>query len=327
MENLRDALYAQSNLTRRQLLIWSTQVRYPDSSQYSVAYRFDIQGPLEIDRFRSAFSQLIRSSDALRTIIQVQEGVPKQVVLKEPAAELVYRDFSHEPEPREVADQFINSQHVKPVSLGQSLFASWLLRIGSHDYAWIFCAHHLIVDGYAFQNIYDRLRQLYDDQTVHSYPQYCDYLAVERERLIGDAAETRASFWRVRLTKAEERISIYGQAIDGDVFSTHKLRTWLEKDHAQALSKLAREPRFFVKNERVTRANIFMAVMAALLARITDRQRFSIGMPLHNRDFQSFRETIGLFMEIYPLEFDFSQDMTFADLLKAIEAQMTEAKN
>ncbi|NJN81452.1 MAG: AMP-binding protein [Caldilineaceae bacterium] len=60
----------------------------------------------------------------------------------------------------------------------------------------------------------------------------------------------------------------------------------------------------------------FAAVLATTLYKISPKERLAIGVPFQNRATSSFKETIGLFIHIYPMLVHFEADDTFRSLLQ-----------
>ncbi|MCB0277281.1 MAG: hypothetical protein KDI06_20875, partial [Calditrichaeota bacterium] len=72
-----DAIFERSNLTHSQFLIWTGQKLNPDVPLYNMALAFRIRGELDREAFREAFQMLVDRSDALRTVIKEQQGIPR----------------------------------------------------------------------------------------------------------------------------------------------------------------------------------------------------------------------------------------------------------
>ena len=70
-----------SNLTQNQFLMWMGQQWSPETPLYNMVFTFTIDGEIVPKTFRAAFQTLISRSDALRTIIEVIDGIPYQRIL------------------------------------------------------------------------------------------------------------------------------------------------------------------------------------------------------------------------------------------------------
>ena len=69
-------LYTRSNLTRMQMLYWTGRQLRPEAPLYAAPLVFSIQGCLDQDKFYAALQTVMDQSDALRTVIELEDGVP-----------------------------------------------------------------------------------------------------------------------------------------------------------------------------------------------------------------------------------------------------------
>ncbi|MGD9360862.1 MAG: condensation domain-containing protein, partial [Desulfobacterales bacterium] len=94
LELTKDEMVDQSNLTASQFLIWLGQMVHPDVPLYNMVHTFTIKGALDPDKFLEAFQALLDGSDALRTVIEIVDGVPQQQVRRNFSYPMPYLDFS-----------------------------------------------------------------------------------------------------------------------------------------------------------------------------------------------------------------------------------------
>ena len=65
-----EEIAGRTNLSRAQFLIWMGQRLFPDSPLYNMVLRFTIEGALDEEAFRRAFTTLVAGSDAMRTVVE-----------------------------------------------------------------------------------------------------------------------------------------------------------------------------------------------------------------------------------------------------------------
>ena len=65
-------------LTAAQYPLWVGQLLHPEAPLYNMAFALDVRGPLDLDAFRQAVQSTVDASDALRTVVEVRDGVPLQ---------------------------------------------------------------------------------------------------------------------------------------------------------------------------------------------------------------------------------------------------------
>ena len=170
-----------TNLTTSQLRIWTGQKLQPYLPLYNMALAFCIEGELNLEAFRSAFSLLLRKSDALRTRIHEEAGTPRisypQVI--DFSLELI--DLSEEPHSDAIVEKLLAERTVSAFDLEKKLFDSVLCKLGEKSFVWYLNQHHLITDGWSCEVVYKRMAEYYqlalddrleDASTIQRYRDY-----------------------------------------------------------------------------------------------------------------------------------------------------------
>src|SRR5262245_44660942 len=78
-----ESILERSNLTRRQLLIYTGQQLFPDVLLYDAVWAIRLTN-LDVPAFEAAFATLVQSYDVLRTVVEETDGVPRQSVRERP---------------------------------------------------------------------------------------------------------------------------------------------------------------------------------------------------------------------------------------------------
>ena len=140
--------YPQSSAQKRLFFL----DRFEDiGTGYNMPFQFTITGPLEPERFESAFQLLIRRHESLRTSFHLIDNQPVQRVHETCS-------FSLE-NPEELSRSF-----VRPFDLSQApLLRAGIQRISEGEYSLMFDMHHIIGDGSSSGILIDDLIQLYHD--------------------------------------------------------------------------------------------------------------------------------------------------------------------
>ncbi|MCI0419792.1 MAG: condensation domain-containing protein [Acidobacteria bacterium] len=326
-----DQLYAGSNLTRNQLLIWTGQKLRPGVPFYDVVFTFLI--PCEIDpaRFQKAFQTLVNSSDALRTVIEEIDGVPRQRVLPHFPYTVEYLDFSHVSDPRAAFRAWARQQCQVSFDLAKRSFDSALIKISDREFAWYLNQHHIMCDALSISLIFRLFSEFYGrslrgqlNEKVE-LPAFRDYLDYEREYRSSLRYLKSKTYWERKLSDEPEPLAFYGKAPHKQTTRVQRVTCDLGSERTQKLIELAHREGIFVKTQSASLFNIFAAVLCAYLYRISGNRRLSLGSASHNRRSMAFTETIGVFMEVHPLYITIEEDDTFLSLVKkaAVEAQET----
>lgn len=318
MTNTHDKTYLDSNLTRRQLLVWAAQEARPDSTAYTLSFRFEILGALEIARFHAAFERLVRESDALRTVFHRPSGVPRRVVLGHVPRKTTFLSLVAQPDPDHAADVHTAGPAGRSFPLDQPLYHSFLFELAPDRFRWSFLVHHLAADGYSGVILFERMATLYSGEGGAGPPMYASYVEQERAR---KSTPSQVSYWVDQARRTHAQSTYYGVAPRSAKLKTRGHPLILDPESSRRISALAASSKAYGGNVDAATASLFMAVTAALISRIGGSRRFTLAMPFRNRS-SAFRRTVGLFTETYPIHFDFSRPQTFAGLVRSVAAQV-----
>lgn len=321
---------ARGNLTNTQFLIWLGQQLNPEAPLYNMIVTFDFEGSIDLAAFRHAFQETVDNSDALRTIIENRDGTPHQRVLPTLHYEVPCIDFSSAPNPEQSAQHWIDRQRLCLFQLDQRLFDSVLLKLNKQRYIWYLSQHHLITDGWSFLVVYNRVAECYtpsisNGPRVKSWPQFADYANHERAVRQTAAFDTADAFWLHKAQGTHEPLAFFGNVNPQNTARTERVLCDIGIERSEALRRIAREKGFATLSLDLSLYNIFTMLISAFLYRETGNTRFAIGVPFHNRATPAFKNTVGAFIEICPLQFDVSTDDSFISLNKRAAAEMLTA--
>jgi Condensation domain/TubC N-terminal docking domain len=326
-----DQLYQGSNLTRNQLLIWTGQKLRPDAPIYNAALSFVIQGQISPENFQGAFQTLVNSSDALRTVIEERDGVPRQLVIPDLPYAVEYLDLSQKVDPEAEFDSWMYQRLIAPFDFAKRLFDTALIKLSDGKFAWYLNQHHIICDHQSIWLIFQRMSEFYGralegrlEEKVE-LPAFQDYLDYEREYRSSARYLKSRAYWERKLADEPEPIAFYGKASHKPTTRIQQATYNLDLERTRKLKDLALSADVFVKTEKASLFNVLAAVLGVILYHISGSRRFSLGVASHNRRSKAFAETIGLLMEVHPLYLTIADDDTFLSLVKkvAVEARET----
>jgi amino acid adenylation domain-containing protein len=317
-----DDLLDRSNLTGRQLLIYAGQRLHPGLVLYNSVYSIGWPG-LDSKRFEAAWQTCLDSCDALRTVVQEVDGIPQQRVLPPFPAEVECVDLRRDGTP---ARKWIEGRLQRPIVLTERIFDTALIRTGEDDYVWFLHIHHIIVDGAAVQILIRRVTELYWGalDKASRFPQFADHAAAActlRQSAEYHAARTH---WLNVVQKVPETPYFYGV----DAFrNTAQERVVLTVDPAvgAAIVTLAQSLATASVSEHAFMANLFNAVFAAYLSRVSGTEQVSIGVTFHNRSSEQDRQTVGLFMEVFPITLRVRPEDSLLTLIRQVSASTAQA--
>lgn len=325
--NGRPDLTAGSNLTRSQYLLWMGQKLNPEAPLYNMALTFTIPGAVDPARFRQAFQALVDRSDALRTIVEEEDGVPRQRVRPSMPAVVEDVDLSAAPDPDAALRGWAQARAARLFDLEVRLFDTALIRLGEDRYAWYLNQHHLITDGWSAALVYRHVAGLYararEDRPDDAppLPAYADYVEYEQAFRHTPPFERAEAFWRTERSAPIEPVPLYGKQAPRESTRTERLTVDLGPERSGALRALAARPDVRSLTEHLTLFSLFATVLFAYLHRVGGRRSLTIGTPAHNRPTAAFKETIGVFIEVFPFQVEVVDDDTFLSLLAKVRRE------
>lgn len=319
-------IYERSNLTKAQLVFWLGQKLNPDVPLYNNALGLIIPIRLDAEFFQQAFQKLVQQSDALRTVIEVVEGVPRQRVLDHLDFEHEAIDFSNEPDPVLYFEGWARERCHRVFTLSERLFDSALIRLGDEKYAWYFAQHHIISDAFSVlitMRYMDEFHTRAVDGTLQdapAIPPFADYVNHELAHRGTNASAAELEYWERKLAATADPLAFYGTAARRTVGSISHRRCDLGPDRSERIRSLAFHENVATKTPFAATFNIFAAMLATYLHRMSGIRNLSIGMPFHNRRPDAHKQTIGIFIGVLPLRVTIDDGDTMFSLIKKVAA-------
>lgn len=322
--------YERSNLTPFQFAFWMGQKLQPKSPLFNMASLLFIPRAVDGKRFRRAFQVLVNSSDALRTVFEEIDGLPQQKVLPRLDCELEILDLSAEDDPLAACHLWADERCRRPFRLEERLFDAALIKLGAASYAWYLNYHQLASDAWSYGLISRRVFDLYSrvESQVEServeFPQFQAFLAHERELRRSPRFAKAGLYWQKKLAERPKPIEFYGVAPPAMTTVVKRLRYKVDAERSAKLKALAAGADLATAWPELSLFSVFTALLFTYLYRISGEPRRVIGTPLHNRSSAAFKETIGMCMQVVPLEVEIGPDETFASLVRKIAGEFFE---
>jgi amino acid adenylation domain-containing protein/non-ribosomal peptide synthase protein (TIGR01720 family) len=310
------------DLTRFQLLIWTGQKLHPEAPLYANAGYGVIDSAIDPDHYCKAVQALINKSDALRTLIVEQDGIPKQRVLATLSYEPELVDLSDHSFAEAKVDEWVKRRCDVPLDFGRQPFDFALLKLRENQYAIYSNFHHIISDATSAAIIEGLLSDYYELslngrlEDAPELPAFQSYVTDQLEHSDSPTMRKAESFWKRKLAEESEPIKFYGRSANKRTTRVERVTCHLGSERSAKLKTIAANKDGSVVS-LVSVHHMFAALVSAFLYHIGDRpQTISLGLPFHNR--RNRRETIGCLLQIIPLKLRIEEDDTFLSLLGRI---------
>jgi amino acid adenylation domain-containing protein len=312
-------------LTQSQLSLWTGQKLHPEIPLYNMAHSFSILGILEEKSFQIAFNGLIKKSDALRTVFIEIDGLPYQTVIPDLAFQLEILDFSQYNE--NALRDWMENRSQMHFDLTKRLFDSVLIKVNTERYIWFLNIHHLVTDATSSTILYNILTKIYRDQFGNNQqgpvvvPLFNSYVAYESEQRANRNKGEIQTYWRTKISRLNAPAELYGKKNSGQATQTKRISLRLGNERSQKLRNLAHKSEIRSWTQDLTLFNLFATTLFTYLFRVSGQNSLVIGAPSHNRPTKSFKQTPGLFIEIYPLVTEIRDLESFYDVLEKVKIE------
>ncbi|WP_158632479.1 non-ribosomal peptide synthetase [Verrucosispora sp. FIM060022] len=291
------------------------------SAIYNIPVAIRLDQAIDPDVLAAALADVVERQEVLRTVYQVTDGEPHQVVLDGVRPEVTVRDLTPDEVPAAVDAA---AGHVFDLAT-QIPVRVWLLRPAGAPQVLVVVLHHIAGDGMSMAPLLRDLSTAYAARTVGQQPQwaplparYVDYTLWQRN-LLGAADDPdsllarQLDFWRHTLAGAPQVLELPADRPrparashqgDGVPFTVDPAT------HA-ALRQVA----------RAAGTSMFMVMQAAfavLLSRMGSGTDIPIGTVVAGRDDEALDDLVGFFVNTLVLRTDVSGAPTFTELLARV---------
>ncbi|TNB90869.1 amino acid adenylation domain-containing protein [Pseudomonas jessenii] len=313
-------------LTAAQLDIWLDQLSRGDSPLYNIGGYLDLSGPLDPARMQAALEALVARHDALRTILLPgagADGLPLQQFARSVAVPMPIDDVSAHSDPESAARALVQARIDQPFVLdGGCLLRFLLIRLDEQRHWLSVQAHHLIVDGWGFGEMFKSLDEIYNalahgQPTPVAAPSYIDFIEDNARYQASPRYAQDRAYWLDKYRQLPEPLLLprHQQSLAGQTAQTQV--------YAQPLPALLHE-----RMQQVARAfgasafHVLLAALHVYFSRTAQRDEWVVGLPILNRSGARFKSTLGLFAQVSAVRMGFGRHCTFAELVRAIREEL-----
>lgn len=317
----------ERKLSRSQTLLWTGQMLHPDSPVYNMAIGYEIAAVIDPAAFKAAFRTMVAGCDVLRTVVISDDATPRQKVLSLPDFDLQFIDLSDRPDPEAAYKMWSADRSTRVFDLSETLFDSALIKLAPAKFVWYFNQHHLVTDGWSLTVLHAEMSKLYNLARNGQLPQeyetlpFADYLDFENRRKEELTDSPAAAYWQQKAENLPPPPRLYGEKGQGSTGRAERITLPLGTARSEALRALTKEKDLRAFTPDMSLFNIFTTVLFAFVQRVSGQNELLIGAPSHNRPTPAFKQTPGVFIEIFPLTATAAKGDTFTDLFRKVRSE------
>jgi amino acid adenylation domain-containing protein/non-ribosomal peptide synthase protein (TIGR01720 family) len=300
----------------------------PDSSLYFEQAHIALEGPLDIEALRSAWSTVLATHAVLRSVVR-WEGLPApaQFVCTAAPAPLRVVDLQQLSADEQHAhlEQDAREQWSEPFDLERGpLVRLALFVLGRERARLVWSFHHIILDGWSVTHVLRDLALAYQaaiertNVVVQAPRPYRDFV----EWLQSKSLDEALGFWRRHLSGVDQTTPL---PRDRAVPSARRresddVAVTVDADVSRALGRWTRV-------ERVTTSSLLRTAWAILLARLSGTEDVVFGATVSGRpaDLGGVEHMVGPFINAVPVRVTLDPNETIAHLVKRVHGESVEA--
>ncbi|MBD0671976.1 non-ribosomal peptide synthase/polyketide synthase, partial [Streptomyces sp. CBMA156] len=317
-------------LTAAQREIWLAEQRARTAlPAYRIGEYLEIHGPVDPELFETALRRVVAETDALHVSFAEDGEGPRQVVRESWDWAPAYLDLGGHPEPFAAALEWMAEDRLRPLDLTRDpLFSHALIRLSPTRHLWYHNYHHLVMDGYGYALVRQRVAQTYT-ALAEGRPVPPSGFRPLRELVEADT-DYRSSarfgadraYWTERFTDRPASTRLGGRAAD-------------DRADAGGAVGTATEPAVFRPADLRAAAGragapwlrLLVAALALYAHRLTGDREVVIGLPVTGRgtDEAVLTSTPGAVSNVVPLRLTVRPDMRVSDLLAQVAREVRSA--
>lgn len=311
-------------LSAAQQGVWFAHLLDPSQQTFNCAEYLDIDGPVDVVAFRSAWARLRAEADVVRVCSIASDDGLWQVVEPPGNEDLPLVDCSDSPDPESAARHWMQDDLTRPVTLSQPPISTFtLLKLAPTRYFFYYRMHHALVDGYSVRMIGKRLAEIYSAMTAgrpDGGPGFAPLAVLIDEDLAYRASEQfrrDREYWTNRFADRPAATRLPGQAQLDAAERPLRLSApgTLRASEVHGLKRVATAA-------GVTWQIVLVAAIAAFTHRMTDQREVILGLPVAGRRSSASRRAPGMATNSIALRLAVDAGKSLAELVPHVAEEI-----
>ncbi|NET02965.1 MAG: amino acid adenylation domain-containing protein, partial [Sphaerospermopsis sp. SIO1G1] len=326
LENIED-IYPLSPMQEGMLF---ESLYAPDGGVYFEQTTFTLNGELNVTAFTEAWQKLVNHHPIFRTsFIWKSLSQPVQVVHKDVIVNVDVQDWRNlsPSEQQTQIEEFLQEKRKQGFQLDETpLIRLYLLQLSSESYQFVWCYHHILLDGWSLPLVYQDLFDFYqagvdgveiDNKPSLNYRNYIEWLQEQKQ---ANAQE----FWQNQLSGFESPTSL---AIEKSL-SSQKQESEYQEQVVYLTVEQTQKATEFVRQHQLTLNNLVQGVWGLLLSRYSQENDVVFGSTVSGRppSLPGVESMVGLFINTLPVRVKINENLDVLSLLQELQQQQIESE-
>jgi len=299
----------------------------PEGIAYNSQSAMRLSGPLRLDSWNAALTEIVARNDVLRTTFHASvdeaHAALQRCVVHPPERVLApLLDLRGEPEHAhdELVAEAIESLTTKAFDLAHEYPVRWLLiRLSDVEHVFTQVEHHVAHDGWSFTLFVGDLLNLYAEHVDTGVVSkgdlatgYFDHAQWERDWCASPAAEAQREFWQRELEGSSPLLPLSRRAFPvARTFRGAAFRVEIDRQLARDLADLGKG----------NRSSLYMTLLTAyfiLLHRVTGAADILVGSGVANRRHKDSERVLGMYVNMVVMRGRVDPSLAFTDVLAQV---------
>lgn len=302
--------------------IWNLENRYVNTPMNVISCTVEITGQMNFELLQNALNLILKSDSSLRVQIRKIDGNAVQCEMPWQNTVFPTYDFSQSDEKAFLKWEQMMAREPIPLEDGP-LYRFVMFRTGERSGGVLVKMHHIISDGWTQMMICNRIASVYldlisgEEVSLSESPSYYLHVCQEQEYLESRMMQKDKEYWEKQFSVPWQPALLKTEP--GMITSPlgHRISYQLSEVLGHKIHR-------FCMENRVSPFLVFYLAFAVYLNRKENISRFSIGVPLYNRNTRQDRETTGMFVSTLPFLCDVREDMTVSEAMEHIALEWFE---
>lgn len=301
---------------------WFLKSLVPDETAFNVTPIFEITGEINVERLSHAVKFVGQRHEALRTFFFTDESKRHMQGVWANSSLRLEHIFVADKAEVDVA-MLRMKNNVFNIAEGEIMRVQLLTLAQGHHWL-LFGFHHINMDGVSFENIWSDLEGFYEGRPTSHYPlQYPDFATRQlREYEEGTWADD-LEYWKSEFEILPQPIPLLPFSLQParptvSSYATHRAKIRLGID-------LSNEVESCCRLFKVTPFHFHLAMWQILLHRHLNVESLCIGLADSNRTDADILKSVGMFLNLLPMQFSLGSSQSFGEALKETKRVSQEA--
>ena len=308
IEPIEEREYYETSSAQKRM--WLLRQFDSEGTSYNMPGVFVMDGLLDMERIKSAFTGLIMRHEALRTSFEMIDDAIVQKIAEKVDFEVEYAEAAEENIDEEIKE-FLHSFDLSKAPL----LRVKVIRTDENRHYLLFDMHHIISDGTSIAILMNEFMALYGGKKLlHQKIQYKDFSEWQNKLLKSEKIQIQEKYW---LDKFADDIPILNLPLD---YVRPIVQSFKGDNISFRLdSCLTKKLRNISKETGTTLYMILLSAISILLSKYTGQEDIIVGSPIAGRPHPDLENIIGMFVNTLAMRSYPSSEKSYVEFLDSVK--------